>query len=387
MSITERDYLALLDQGTIEVDPAQAEAVAMLGCLERALDGWRPGKRRFPFGAPTLAPRGIYLYGGVGVGKSMLMDLFCQAASVERKRRAHFHAFMLQVHRDIGAWRKMDDAERRRQPHYVRGAGDDPIAPVAQKIADASWLLCFDEFQVTDIADAMILGRLFDQLFQRQVVVVATSNRHPRDLYLNGLNRQLFLPFIAMLEEKLTIKKLVGRRDYRLMRLEKEPVYHAPLGPGADAAMVRAWRRMTDGATPAARSLQVDGRVLPVPRAAGPVAWFSFEELCDRPYGSADYLAIAQSFDTILLENVPMLSSDRRSAAARFRNLIDALYETRTKLILSAAAEPHKLYPAGEQSFEFERTASRLHEMRGHDYLAEPKTAQEEPRAGGVVWG
>ena len=363
-------YRARAEAGLIQFDPAQAAAVEILAVLARRLDGWQPRRPRFLFGRPEPAPRGLWLWGGVGRGKSMLMDLFCEAAPVARKRRVHFHEFMQEVHGAVARWRALDPAERRADPFFDRRAPDDPIAPLAGRIADRAWLLCFDEFQVTDIADAMILGRLFDRLFARQVVVVATSNRHPAELYRNGLNRQLFEPFIERLLEELDLHALDGPRDYRLQRLEQEPVYHSPLGPAASAAMDRAWDRMTQGARPRPVSLTVQGRELRVERAAAGCARFHFEELCARPLGAADYLALARRFDTVLLEGIPKLSPALRDQAARFRNLIDALYETRTKLIASAEAEPDRLYTDGTQAFEFERTASRLYEMRSHAYLA-----------------
>jgi cell division protein ZapE len=345
-------YRERAEAGLIQFDPAQAAAVEILATLARRLDGWQPGRARFLFGRPAPAPRGLWLWGGVGRGKSMLMDLFFEVAPVARKRRVHFHAFMQEVHAGIDRWRNLTPQERRASPDRVKGTGDDPIAPVAHAIARHAHLLCFDEFQVTDIADALILGRLFEQLFARQIVVVATSNRHPNDLYRNGLNRQLFVPFIARLIEELDLHALDGPRDYRLQRLEQEPVYHAPLGPAASAAMDRAWARMTQGAGPRQVVLTVQGRE-----------------------------AIARTFDTVLLEGVPILKPALRDQAARFRTLIDALYERRTKLIMSAEAEPDRLYTDGEQAFEFERTASRLFEMRSHTYLAARRDEAEEEAA------
>ncbi|MCU0881065.1 MAG: cell division protein ZapE [Hyphomonadaceae bacterium] len=363
--------------GLITYDPAQAAAVEILSVLSNRLNGWEPRKARFLFGRPEPAPLGLYLYGGVGRGKSMLMDLFFETAPVARKRRVHFHAFMQEVHEAIARWRGMTPAQRKADPAFVKGTGDDPIAPVARQIADSAWLLCFDEFQVTDIADAMVLGRLFEQLLARQVVVVATSNRHPRDLYKNGLNRELFVPFIAMLEQALDLHALDGPRDWRLARLEAEPVYHTPLGPGAQAAMVRTWARLTQGAEPRPVSMAVQGRNWTVERAAAGCAWLDFDDICGQPLGPADYLALARQFDTVLLEDVPLMTPARRSEAARFRTLIDALYEARTKLVISAAAEPDRLYREGDQAFEFERTASRLYEMRSRDYLAAARVAAD----------
>jgi cell division protein ZapE len=368
-------YRAKADAGLIAFDPAQATAAEILAVLETRLRGWRPGRPRFLFGRPEPAPRGLYLFGGVGRGKSMLMDLFFETAPTPLKRRVHFHAFMQEVHAGVNAWRALDPAARKARPEFVKGAGDDPIPPVAKAIADGAWLLCFDEVQVSDIADAMILGRLFDQLFARQVVVVATSNRAPRELYPDGLNRQLFLPFIARIEEMLDVHALDGPRDWRLMRLEQVECYHSPLDGRAAAAMDEAWARLTQGAEPRPEALTVHGRTLNVPRAAAGCARFTFEELCERPLGAADYLALAHRYDTLLLDGVPRLTPARRSEAARFRILVDTLYERKTKLILSAEAPAEALYPTGDQSFEFERTVSRLHEMRSREYLAAARAA------------
>jgi cell division protein ZapE len=363
-------YRQKAEQGLIQFDPAQAAAVEQLAILQNRLKDWRPGKARFLFGRPEPAPQGLCLYGGVGRGKSMLMDLFFETAPVEHKRRIHFHEFMQEVHAGVAAWRALPARDRKSQPNFVKGAGDDPIPPVAKAIADSAWLLCFDEFQVSDIADAMILGRLFEQLWLRQVVVVSTSNRHPRDLYKNGLNRQLFEPFIALLEENLELHALDGPRDYRLARLENQNTYFTPLDRFTTEEMDKAWASLTQGAQPRPTSIIATGRTLPIARAAAGCARMSFEELCAQPLGAADYLALARRFDTLLLEGVPMMGPQNRSEAARFRILIDALYENKTKLIISAAAPPEALYAQGDQAFEFERTASRLYEMRSRDYLA-----------------
>jgi cell division protein ZapE len=362
-------YREKVQAGVLHFDPAQAQAIELLAILANRLQDWQPCKARFLFGRPEPAPHGLYLYGGVGRGKSMLMDLFFDVAPVEKKRRVHFHAFMAEVHAGVTAWRAMSTVERKAQPNFVKGAGDDPIAPVAKAIASEAWLLCFDEFQVTDIADAMILGRLFEQLWARQVVVVATSNRHPSDLYKNGINRQLFLPTIALLEEHLELHALEGERDHRMARLEEHGVYHTPLNGRAFEAMDQAWAALTRGAQPRPTSLVVAGRVLNIPRAAAGCARMSFEDLCVANLGASDYLALAKRFDTLLLDGVPIMGPEKRNEAARFRILIDALYENKTKLILSAQAEPDRLYGTGDQAFEFERTASRLYEMRSRDYL------------------
>jgi cell division protein ZapE len=302
----------------------------------------------------------------------MLLDIFFEAAPVKLKRRVHFHEFMLARHAFM------------REVREAGQSGQDQLIALAEKqVADETNLLCFDEIQVTDIADAIILRRLFERLFAADVVIVATSNRAPDDLYKNGLNRQLFLPFISLIKARLDMIELAGPSDYRLQHLMAAPVYYAPLGPAADEAMDRAWSRLTHGASPHAITLDVGGRKLLVERQAAGVARLSFEELCARPLGAGDYIELAERFHTILLEHIPRLSPDKREEAARFRTLIDALYEAKTKLVASAEAEPAALYPKGEQSFEFERTASRLMEMRSETYLALPRRDAEWKR--GVV--
>ena len=359
-------YEAKVASGALSEDPAQAEAAGLLDDLARRL-AEQPKLGLFSKPKPV---RGVYLWGGVGRGKSMLMDLFFGEAVTRPKRRVHFHEFMAQVHERLGIWRKMTDAEKKRSPWRVKSAGDDPIPPVAKQIAAEARLLCFDEFQVTQIADAMILGRLFDQLFQRGVTVVATSNRHPDELYKDGINRQLFLPFIKELKDRCAVLELVSARDYRLDRLVEAPVWYAPLNGASAAALDRAWDRLTLGAEPQHCVLTVKGRKLEVSREAAGVARFTFEELCARPLGPIDYLAIAGTFHTLILEGIPLLSPDKRNEAMRFISLIDALYEAKVKLVASAEAEPGALYPEGDGAFEFERTASRLFEMRSKDYLS-----------------
>ncbi|WP_353256555.1 cell division protein ZapE [Hyphomonas sp.] len=361
--------------GELTGDAAQAEAACRLDALALALSS--PPKRSL-FGKAPEAVRGIYLWGGVGRGKSMLMDLFFAEAKISPKRRVHFHEFMAEVHERLDVWRKMSDADRRRSPWRVKDAGDDPIAPVAKQVASEAHLLCFDEFQVTQIADAMILGRLFDAVFAYGVAVVATSNRTPDDLYKDGINRALFLPFIERLKARCDVVELASARDYRLDRLVEAPVWYAPLGAGSSVALDLAWTRLTLGAEPQQCVLTIKGRKLDVSREAAGVARFTFEELCARPLGSLDYLAIAATFHTVILENIPLLTPDRRNEAARFVSLIDALYEARTKLVASAAAEPDRLYPDGDGAFEFQRTASRLFEMRSAAYMAEERRGVTE---------
>ncbi|MAB10473.1 cell division protein ZapE [Hyphomonas sp.] len=369
MASVLRQYRERVDAGILTNDPVQAEAAERLDDLARRLadppkGGW--------FSKPEPV-RGLYLWGGVGRGKSMLMDLFFEDAAPKAKRRVHFHEFMAEIQDRLDTWRKMPEGERKRSQWRVKGAGDDPIPPVAKQVAAEAQLLCFDEFQVTQIADAMILARLFDQLFQRGVTMVATSNREPDDLYKDGINRPLFLPFIQHLKDRCDIFHLASDRDYRLDRLIAAPVWYAPLGPEADAALEEVWTRLTSGAHAQHVTLTVKGRKLEVSREAAGVAWFSFEELCARPLYSRDYLTIAANFHTIILRGIPQLGSEKRNEAARFVALIDALYEAKIKLVASAAAEPETLYPEGDGAFEFERTVSRLHEMRSTDYLAEER--------------
>ncbi|MCW5724597.1 MAG: AFG1 family ATPase [Maricaulaceae bacterium] len=368
MSAPDELWRARVAAGSLSPDPGQEAAAKALSRLHADLAAWKPDRGVLRKAAP--APRGVYLWGGVGRGKSMLMDLLYEHSPVQPARRAHFHEFMARTHARIAAWRALTPKERKRLPEYVRGAGDDPIAPAAKLIASEARLLCFDEFQVTDIADAMILGRLFTALFDRGVAVAATSNRAPDDLYRDGLNRQLFLPFIALLKQRLEVVEIGGGADHRLAQLRAAPVYYAPLGPQAAAAMDAAWERLTQGAHPQAMTLTVQGRRLAVTRETAGVARFSFAELCEAPLGAADYLAIAARFHTVLLDGVPVLGPEKRNEAKRFVTLIDALYEAKTKLVVSAAAEPDALYPEGDGAFEFERCASRLFEMRSEAYLA-----------------
>jgi len=366
-------YEARIESGQLTPDPVQATAAAALNDLEHRLANRKTGG----WFSKAETVTGLYMWGGVGRGKSMLMDLFFESAPVEARRRVHFHEFMAEVHDRLDAWRKLSQDDRKRSEWRVKRAGDDPIAPVAKQIASEASLLCFDEFQVTQIADAMVLARLFEALFDMAVTVVATSNRHPNDLYKDGINRPLFLPFIEHLKAHCEILELASERDYRLDRLIEAPVWYAPLNAGSEAALDRAWDRLTLGAEPQHCVLTVKGRKLEVHREAAGVARFTFEELCARPLGSRDYLAIAANFNTVILSGIPTLGPENRNEAARFVALIDALYEAKIKLVASAAAEPESLYPEGDGSFEFERTASRLHEMRSTDYLAEARVELE----------
>ncbi|QSR21169.1 cell division protein ZapE [Hyphomonas sp. KY3] len=373
MTTVLEKYNARIESGQLTPDPVQATAAAALNDLEHRLANRKTGG----WFSKAETVTGLYMWGGVGRGKSMLMDLFFESAPVEARRRVHFHEFMAEVHDRLDAWRKLSQDDRKRSEWRVKGAGDDPIAPVAKQIASEASLLCFDEFQVTQIADAMVLARLFEALFDMAVTVVATSNRHPNDLYKDGINRPLFLPFIEHLKAHCEILELASERDYRLDRLIEAPVWYSPLGPESEAALDRAWDRLTLGAEPQHCVLTVKGRKLEVQREAAGVARFTFEELCARPLGSRDYLAIAANFNTVILSGIPTLGPENRNEAARFVALIDALYEAKIKLVASAAAEPESLYPEGDGSFEFERTASRLHEMRSTDYLSEARVELE----------
>ena len=367
-------YRAMRQSGRIEHDAAQELAVQKLQSVANALKDYRPAvnggwmdrwRQRFGIGRrddvdAEGSTQGLYIYGAVGRGKSMLMDLFFRTAPVTAKRRVHFHAFMLEVHETLHRWRQ-------EKPKQV-----DLIPALADKIAAESWLLCFDEFHVTNIADAMILGRLFTELFERGVVVVATSNWAPDELYSGGLQRDRFLPFIDLMKQKLDVLELDGARDFRLQRLKDLSLYHSPLGPMSEDKMRAAFTRLSGGLVPEPGSLTVQGRRLDVPRQAGPVAWFDFEELCARPLGAADYLALATHYPVILIDRVPRLTAAERDQARRFMTLIDALYEHRVTTVIAAADRPERLYPEGEGAIEFQRTVSRLNEMQSADYLSRP---------------
>jgi cell division protein ZapE len=369
MSRIAEGYRALVSERGFEFDPAQAELAWKLGALSARLKDYRAEAKHGAFGwliglKAAEPPRGLYIHGPVGGGKTMLMDMFFDAAETPLKRRAHFHAFMADAHARLHQWRQ---ALKRGEVE-----GEDPIAPVAADLAREASLLCFDEFSVRDIADAMILGRLFTALFAAGVVVVATSNVAPDDLYQDGLNRALFLPFIAMIKERLEIVELDARTDYRLEKLKRAPVYYTPIGLKADAALDAAFLALTGHDKGEPLEIELLGRRLDVPQAIDGVARFDFDALCRRPLGSADYLQIAQRFHTVIIDRIPALAGDERNEAKRFIILIDALYDMRVKLIASAAGEPETLYAGRDkaEAFEFARTASRLYEMRSADYLA-----------------
>ena len=372
----EARYDALVDDGVIVADAAQRVLARRLDVLNAEIGKLRLASKSSSLGwlfakrAPKPGQlRGLYIHGAVGRGKTMLMDFFHQACPARRKRRAHFHDFMADVHDRIAAHRKgVKDGT---------ATGDDPILPVAKALAQEARILSFDEFTVTDIADAMILSRLFTALFDRGVVLVATSNVAPDDLYRDGLNRGLFLPFVDVLKAHTDVFSLDAERDYRLDRLAKTPLYMTPLGPETDMAMESSWMTLTGGAHSGPEEIALKGRTIPVPAATLGAARFSFADLCEAPLGARDFLAIARHYRTLMVENVPVLADGKRNQAKRFITLVDTLYDNRNRLIVSAAAEPHDLYRAtrGTEAFEFERTASRLIEMRSDDWIKAAKTA------------
>src|SRR3954447_2339421 len=354
-------YEQLVKAGELKPDPAQARAVAALDRLAGTLRD--RGFLARLFDRPGEGPAGVYLWGGVGRGKSMLMDLAFAHVDVTPKRRVHFSEFMLEVHSRLRKVREKEEG--------------DPIEPVAGDIAADATLLCFDEMQVTNPADAMILSRLFGELLAEGVKVVTTSNRPPRDLYKDGLNRELFMPFIELIEKRMLVVAVDGPTDYRLDRLEGVEVWHVPNGPEATAALSKAFFQLTDypvedRAKVPSEELDVGGgRTLHVPKSLKGVAVFSFKRLCGEPRGAADYVAIARRYHTVIIVGIPVMGREMRNEAARFVTLIDALYEHKVKLLAAADAEPEGLYPSGDGSFEFQRTVSRLEEMRSAEYLAE----------------
>ncbi|MBU4529862.1 MAG: AFG1 family ATPase [Hoeflea sp.] len=379
LDTVESAYVARVASGEFTEDPAQARLARRLDVLldevsskrlatKSSALGWLFARK----GNSSKPPRGLYVHGDVGRGKTVLMDMFYEMVPARRKRRAHFHDFMADAHARIHAHRqKLKSGET---------SEADPVPPVAEELIKEAWVLCFDEFSVTDIADAMLLSRLFEQLFKRGCVLVATSNVEPSDLYRDGLNRQLFLPFIALLKNHVNILSLDARTDYRMETTARLPVYHL-LGGAEDEgedAMDRAWERVTAGKLSAPEQLRVRGRDVAVPLAGAGAARFSFADLCEAPLGAADYAAIAARYHTVFVDRAPVMGQAGRNAAKRFIILIDTLYDRKTRLFISAAAEPDALYQgsSGTESFEFARTASRLNEMQGAAYLEASRAGQ-----------
>jgi cell division protein ZapE len=374
-------YQSLVASGAIEADAAQARAAEAFADLEQRLSSYKPLRKQGLLGRlfadkDEAPPRGLYVHGEVGRGKTMLMDLFFQQSTVRHKRRAHFHEFMAEVHERIYSFRQ----------NIARGemVDGDVIALTAASIFDQAWLLCFDEFHVTDIADAMILGRLFSKLFELGTVVVATSNVAPDDLYKGGLNRALFLPFIAQISAHMDVLRLDARTDFRLEKLAGVKMWLVPADAGAAAALDKAWASMTGNAPCKPRDISIKGRVLHVPCSANGVARFSFAELCDKPLAASDYLRLAHDYHTILIDRIPVMDYAERNAAKRFIALIDTLYDNAVKLMASAEADPVSLYRAtdGFEANEFKRTSSRLIEMSSESYLALPHGRKDSAASG-----
>src|SRR3954468_475232 len=372
-------YHALVSSGVIEPDAAQEQVAQALATLDERLAGYKPPRKQGLLGRLFAdkhepPPRGLYIHGEVGRGKTMLMDLFFDHSSVVNKRRAHFHEFMAEVHERIHGFRQSI-------------ADGDVIALTAASIFDEAWLLCFDEFHVTDIADAMILGRLFAKLFELGTVVVATSNVAPEDLYKGGLNRALFLPFIAQIEDHMDVLRLDARTDFRLEKLAGVKMWLVPPDDEAGAALDRAWRKMTGNAPCKPRDITIKGRVLRVPCSAHGVARFSFADICEKPLAASDYLRLAHDYHTILITPIPVMDYPERNAAKRFISLIDTLYDNAVKLMASAEADPMSLYLAaeGNEANEFKRTASRLIEMSSESYLALPHGRKDSSASGSTT--
>lgn len=370
MSETVRQvYTALLEQKELLPDMAQAAAVEELTALQEAWQSAPQGEeagllarwfRKKP--QQENIPQGLYLWGEVGRGKSLLMDMFYDSTEIEPKRRVHYHAFMMDVHNRIHQWREKNRGDLKTK---------DPIPPLARALASEAWFLCLDEFQVTDVADAMILGRLFTALLEEGVKVVFTSNRKPDDLYLHGLQRDRFLKFIDLVYARLQVLELRSAEDYRLKQLRSiHEVYIVLPRNDARKRMDAAFHRLTHGAEAHSLTLDVQGHDLKVPACYGDVARFSFADLCEKPLGAADYLTLAQEFTTLLLDDIPQLSPEKRNEAKRFVTLIDALYEHKVKLVCSSRVPARELYPSGDGSFEFARTVSRLIEMQSEAYLS-----------------
>jgi cell division protein ZapE len=361
-------YEKLISTNQIELDPNQVLLVTLFDELLVDLEKKRLSRKSSALGwlfakKSSDNIKGLYIWGDVGRGKSMLMDMFFEILPHKRKRRAHFNDFM-------------QDAQERIHKHreaFKQGktSEEDPIPTIAEALAEEANVLCFDEFTVTDIADAMILGRLFEAMFREGVVIIATSNVEPKNLYASGLNRKIFLPFIDLLLENVEVFNLDARTDFRLEKLNQAPVYYTPLNAKTRKAMDEAWLRLTGVETTSPRTLQLKGRKLEIPQASTGVARLEFKTLCQEPRSAADYLAIAHNFHTVFLENIPVMQREDHNAAKRFILLIDTLYDNHIRIVASAEAKPDKLYQAtsGTEAFEFKRTISRLHEMQSVEYI------------------
>ncbi|MEM6649123.1 MAG: cell division protein ZapE [Pseudomonadota bacterium] len=377
MTLPLKAYRKLVASGTLWPDPAQEEVAITLDNLAQRLQGYAPNRRNGFFRKPQKAPEGLYLWGGVGVGKSLLMDLFVEGAPIRLKRRVHFHAFLQEIHGFIANWRQLDEKRRKIHPARLKSASlDDPIPHAANAVFQKAHLFCFDEFQVTDITDAMLLGRLFEQLFAQGAVIVATSNRPPDERYKEGLNRELFIPFIDLLKSKTKVFELEGAKDYRLDRLHKENVYFHPLGDTAHRSMNTLWGVMTANALSKPTTLLRGSRKISIPHAARGAVRAPFSHWCGHAFGPGDYLQIAQQYRTVFIDDIPLMGGEDRNEAKRFVTFIDALYEAKCTLIASAAAAPEDLYPEGDGAFEFGRTVSRLYEMQSMDYFAQAHAPQ-----------
>ena len=377
-------YEALVASGAIEPDAAQREVAEAFGDLEQRLSHYKPPRKhgllsRLFADKDSAPPCGLYVHGDVGRGKTMLMDLFFQHSSVEHKRRAHFHEFMAEVHERIYGFRQ--EIARGKIPD------EDVIGLTANAIFEQAWLLCFDEFHVTDIADAMILGRLFARLFELGTVVVATSNVAPDDLYKGGLNRSLFLPFIAQITDHMTVLRLDARTDFRLEKLAGVKMWLVPADSAAAAALDKAWVRMTGNAPCRARDISIKGRILHVPCSAHGVARFGFADICEQPLAASDYLRLARDYHTLMIDRIPVMDYPERNAAKRFITLIDTLYDNGVKLMASAEADPLSLYVASEgvEANEFKRTSSRLIEMGSESYLGLPHGFKDSAASGSTT--
>ena len=373
------EYRALLAEGILDKDTVQSQVVMRLQSLYHAISilsqklekkTWSsllglPAKNHlslhWSFGDDNREYQGLYLYGDVGSGKSTLMDIFYTTAPIDLKKRVHFHAFMQDVHSTLHLWREKPESQIKKH--------ENPLILLAKTIAEKSLLLCFDELQITDIGDAMIVGTLFEALLKLGVTFVITSNRPPEDLYKNGLQRERFLPFIALIREHLDVQEVSGGRDYRLNRDHDIISYFYPLNENSVWQLQELFDRMTNGQKSQEETLTILGRDLTIPKASGGIAWFDFSQLCQSTLGPSDYLGLASRYHTLFLSNIPRLSAEKRDSAKRFVTLVDALYESHVKLFCSAEASPDLLYLEGDGSFEFHRTVSRLMEMQSNSYL------------------